>query len=212
MFHHLGVFFAASVMLALLPGPGMTFVVSRSLAGGAPAGVASSLGTGTGGLLQVLMGAAGLSALVLASARLFVVLKLAGAVYLVWLGLGTILKARADASSMLSTTASKTSLRRVWREGMAVSALNPKTAAFFLAFLPQFINSAAGWVALQFLALGVMTVLIYTVSDGLIALAAAWLKRGLLRHDGAVARLRQAAGGLMIGLGLGLLFTRRPAL
>ena len=95
MFQHLSVFFLACLMLAILPGPGMTYVISRSLAGGTLEGLASSLGTGSGGVVQVVLGAAGLSALVLASAQLFTVLKLAGAVYLIWIGLSTIRKAGA---------------------------------------------------------------------------------------------------------------------
>lgn len=210
MFQHLGVFFAASVMLALLPGPGMTYVISRSLAGGAREGLASSLGTGTGGVVQVTLGAAGLSTLVLASAQLFAVIKLAGAIYLVWLGIGTILKAKGDAAFMPAAGAQKTGTRRAWRDGVAVSTLNPKTAAFFLAFLPQFIVPRAGWVALQFLILGMVTILIYSASDAVMALAAARLKQVFMRQGNAVTRVKQVAGGMMICLGLGLLFARRP--
>lgn len=211
MFHHLGVFFAASVMLALLPGPGMTYVVSRSLAGGAREGLASSLGTGTGGVIQVALGAAGLSALVLASAEFFTVLKLAGAVYLIWLGIGTILKAKADAASLLAAGSRGAGVCRAWWDGVTVSTLNPKTAAFFLAFLPQFVVPQAGQVALRFLVLGAVTVFIYTLFDAMMALAAARLKRLLIHHGGAMTHVRQAAGGMMICLGLGLLLTRRPA-
>lgn len=211
MFQHMGVFLLASVMLALLPGPGMTYVVSRSLAGGALEGLASSLGTGTGGVIQVGLGAAGLSALVLASAQFFALVKLVGAVYLIWLGIGTILKAKADAAGMLAVGAKKAGMRRAWRDGVAVSALNPKTAVFFLAFLPQFVAPRAGWVALQFLVLGMITIFIYAASDAVLALAAARLKLLLVRQGNAVTRVRQVTGGMMICLGLGLLFTRRPA-
>ncbi|EKN00076.1 MULTISPECIES: LysE family translocator [unclassified Acidocella] len=209
MFQHLGVFFLACLMLAILPGPGMTYVISRSLAGGTLEGLASSLGTGSGGVVQVALGAAGLSALVLASAQLFTVLKLAGAVYLIWIGLSTIRKAGAATST--APIRGRAGLARAWRDGLAVSALNPKTAAFFLAFLPQFIAPSAGHVALQFLALGLMAILLYTGSDAIMALAAARLKRLFTGRGNAVIRVRQAAGGAMICLGLGLLLTRRPA-
>ncbi|MGE4482322.1 LysE family translocator [Acidocella sp.] len=209
MFQHLGVFFAASVMLALLPGPGMTYVVSRSLAGGVREGLASSLGTGTGGLLQVVLGAAGLSALVMASAELFTMLKLAGAVYLIWLGIGTILRAKADEATPLAPR--RAGMRRAWRDGMAVALFNPKTAAFFIAFLPQFINPGAGRVGLQFLALGAVAVCVYALSDAMMALLAARLKRCLAGQGAMAARIRQLAGGMMICLGVGLLFARRPA-
>ncbi|WP_026439444.1 LysE family translocator [Acidocella facilis] len=209
MFQHLGVFFLACLMLAILPGPGMTYVISRSLAGGTLEGLASSLGTGSGGVVQVMLGAAGLSALVLASAQLFTVLKLAGAVYLIWIGLSTIRK--AGAATNTAPIRGRAGLARAWRDGLAVSALNPKTAAFFLAFLPQFIAPSAGHVALQFLALGLMAILLYTASDAIMALAAARLKRLFTGRGNAVIRVRQAAGGAMICLGLGLLLTRRPA-
>ena len=209
MFQHLGVFFLACLMLAILPGPGMTYVISRSLAGGTLEGLASSLGTGSGGVVQVVLGAAGLSALVLASAQLFTVLKLAGAVYLIWIGLSTIRKAGAAANT--APIRGRAGLARAWRDGLAVSALNPKTAAFFLAFLPQFIAPSAGHVALQFLALGLMAILLYTASDAIMALAAARLKRLFTGRGNAVIRVRQAAGGAMICLGVGLLLTRRPA-
>lgn len=209
MFQHLGVFFLACLMLAILPGPGMTYVISRSLAGGTLEGLASSLGTGSGGVVQVVLGAAGLSALVLASAQLFTVLKLAGAVYLIWIGLSTIRKAGAAANT--APFRGRAGLARAWRDGLAVSALNPKTAAFFLAFLPQFIAPSAGHVALQFLALGLMAILLYTGSDAIMALAAARLKRLFTGRGNAVIWVRQAAGGAMICLGLGLLLTRRPA-
>lgn len=211
MFQHLGVFLLACVMLALLPGPGMTYVVSRSLTGGRQEGLASSLGTGTGGIIQVVLGAAGLSALVLASAQLFTALKLAGALYLVWLGISTIMKAKTDAQALLALESKGRGALRAWRDGVAVSALNPKTAAFFLAFLPQFVAPGASHVALQFLFLGVVAVLIYTFADACMALAASWLKQGLLRHESAVMRIKQVTGGAMICLGLGLLFSRRPA-
>lgn len=209
MFQHLSVFFLACLMLAILPGPGMTYVISRSLAGGTLEGLASSLGTGSGGVVQVVLGAAGLSALVLASAQLFTVLKLAGAVYLIWIGLSTIRK--AGAATNAAPIRGRAGLARAWRDGLAVSALNPKTAAFFLAFLPQFIAPAAGHVALQFLALGLMAILLYTASDAIMALAAARLKRLFTGRGNAIIRVRQAAGGAMICLGLGLLLTRRPA-
>ncbi len=145
-------FFAAAVLLAVTPGPGIFYVAARSLAGGRTEGIASSLGTGLGGMAHVLAGSVGVSALVLASAALFTALKLLGAGYLAWLGLRTILAARKDA---LATAAgqgnvSPVGTRRAFREGVAVEALNPKTAAFFLAFVPQFVDPAARSVAWQF--------------------------------------------------------------
>jgi threonine/homoserine/homoserine lactone efflux protein len=141
---------AAALLLAVTPGPGIFYVAARSLAGGRAEGIASSFGTALGSLVHVLAGALGVSALVLASAELFTALKWLGAAYLVWLGLRTIMAARHDAAGDFSGAepAPAMGARRAFREGVVVEALNPKTAAFFLAFIPQFLDPSAGAVAL----------------------------------------------------------------
>ncbi len=206
-------FLAAALLLALTPGPGIFYVAARTLAGGREEGIASSFGTGLGGLVHVGAGSLGVSALVLASAELFTVLKLAGAAYLVWLGLRTILAARRDARIAVGVLAPvpPVGARRAFREGMLVEALNPKTAAFFLAFVPQFLDPAAGQVALQFAVLGTMSVVLNTLADLVVAFAAAGIRSGVAARAGLVRRLREASGGAMIALGLGLALARRPA-
>jgi len=176
-------FFAAALLLAITPGPGILYVVARSLAGGRAEGLASSLGTGLGGMMHVLVGSAGVSAFVLASAELFAVFKLAGAAYLAWLGLRAILAARKDAFAATAglAVAPPVGIHRAFREGVVVEALNPKTAAFFLAFVPQFVNPAAGSVALQFAVLGVVSVALNTLAD----VAAAYAAGGARGHDRA---------------------------
>src|SRR5688500_11682433 len=148
----LALYFAAALLLAVTPGPGIFYVAARTLAGGRTEGIASSFGTGLGGMVHVLAGSLGVSAIVLASAELFTALKLVGAAYLVWIGLRTLQAARRDALAILAggTAAPPVGARRAFREGVLVEALNPKTAAFFLAFVPQFVDPAAGNVALQF--------------------------------------------------------------
>ncbi len=177
-------FFAASLLLAITPGPGIFYVAARSLAGGRAEGVASSFGTGLGGMVHVLAGSVGVSALVLASAELFTALKLLGAAYLTWLGLRTILAARKDALAAAAGQAGAPpiGLHRAFREGVMVEALNPKTAAFFLAFVPQFVDPAAGGVALQFAVLGVVSVALNTLADVVVAYAAGGVRAGMTKR------------------------------
>lgn len=210
----LALFFAAALLLAATPGPGIFYVAARTLAGGRGEGIASSLGTGLGGMVHVCAGALGVSALVLASAKLFIALKLLGAAYLAWLGLRTILTARSDA---LAAAAGQTGtpsfgVRRAFREGVLVEALNPKTAAFFLAFVPQFVDPVAGSAALQFSVLGVASVTLNTAADTLVTFAAGGVRSGLAGRPGLVRRLREASGAAMVALGLVLLLARRPAM
>jgi threonine/homoserine/homoserine lactone efflux protein len=154
----LALFTATALAIAISPGPGILYVAARTLAGGRSEGLASSFGTGLGGLVHVAAGAVGVSALVMASAEAFTLLKLAGAVYLVWLGIKAIREARRPFEATPVTTGTA----RAFREGIVVEALNPKTAAFFLAFLPQFVDPAAGPVWLQFLLLGLISVTLNT--------------------------------------------------
>jgi threonine/homoserine/homoserine lactone efflux protein len=197
-------FLAAALLVAVTPGPGIFYVAARTLAGGRAEGLASSFGTGIGGLAHVLAGAIGVSAVVMASAEAFTALKLGGALYLIWLGLKTWREARvAEPADVLSTGA-----RQAFRDGIFVEALNPKTAAFFLAFLPQFVDPSAA-VAQQFIALGLLSVALNTAADVVVALWAAKARDGLARRPATIARLRQASAGVMCGLGGGLLLAQR---
>ena len=208
----LSLFFAASLLLAITPGPGIFYVTARTLSGGRAEGIASSFGTGLGGMVHVVAGALGVSAVVLASAELFTALKLLGAAYLVWLGLRTIIAARRDKSAMLagSLGAPPVGPKRAFREGVLVEALNPKTAAFFLAFVPQFVDVPAGHVALQFVMLGFVSVTLNTLADVMVAFAAGSIREGAAARPGFISRLRQISGGAMIALGFGLMLARRP--
>jgi threonine/homoserine/homoserine lactone efflux protein len=209
----LALFTATAFLLAITPGPGIFYVAARTLAGGRAEGVASSFGTGLGGMVHVLAGSLGVSAIVLASAELFTVLKLVGAAYLVWIGLRTWQAARRDASVILpgATVAPPTGVRRAFQEGVLVEALNPKTAAFFLAFVPQFLDPAAGHVALQFAVLGFISVTLNTLADVVVAYAASGIRSGAAARPKLVRRLREGSGAAMIALGLGLALARRPA-
>ncbi len=198
-------FIAAALVVALTPGPGILYVAARTMAGGRGEGFASTLGTGIGGLVHVAAGAAGVSALVMASAEAFAALKFAGAVYLVWLGVKTMRAADFTAPAIAATGAA-----RAFREGVVVEALNPKTAAFFLAFLPQFVDAAAGDVAHQFVLLGTVSVFLNTAVDFAVVFAAERARAALAGNAGALRRVRQVSGAAICGLGALLAFARRP--
>ena len=206
-------YFAAALVLAVTPGPGIFYVAARTLAGGRAEGVASSFGTGLGGVVHVLAGSLGVSAIVLASAELFTALKLIGAAYLVWLGVRTFQSARRDASTGWNgrSAAPPIGPRRAFREGVLVEALNPKTAAFFLAFIPQFIDPTQGHVALQFVVLGFVSVALNTLADIMVAFAASGIRESAAARPALIRRLREASGAAMITLGIGLALAKRPA-
>lgn len=209
----LTLYFAAAFLLAVTPGPGIFYVAARTLAGGRAEGVASSCGTGLGGMVHVLAGSLGVSAIVLASAELFTALKLIGAAYLIWLGFRTFQAARREAATVLDSGAAAPPVgpRRAFREGVLVEALNPKTAAFFLAFVPQFVDPAEGHVALQFVALGFVSVALNTLADIVVAFAAGGVREGATARPALIRRLREASAGAMIALGIGLALAKRPA-
>lgn len=206
-------FFAAALLLAITPGPGIFYVAARTLAGGRAEGVASTFGTGLGGMVHVLAGSLGVSAIVLASAELFTALKLIGAAYLVCIGFRTFQSARRDAAAALDGTVAPVSVgpRRAFREGVLVEAMNPKTTAFFLAFIPQFVDPTRGPVALQFVLLGFVSVAFNTLADLVVAFAASRIREGAAARPGLIRRLREVSGGAMIALGIGLVLARRPA-
>lgn len=197
-------FLAAALVVAITPGPGIFYIVARTLASGRTEGLASSVGLGLGGLVHVFAGAVGISALVMASAEAFSLLKIAGALYLIWLGLKTWREARVAEPTDVQTTC----VHRAFRDGIVVEALNPKTAAFFLAFIPQFVDPSAN-VAGQFIVLGLFSVALNTSVDLIVSFWAAKARAGLARRPSYIAKTRQASGAVMCGLGATLLFARR---
>jgi threonine/homoserine/homoserine lactone efflux protein len=193
--HRFLLFFAAALVLAVTPGPGIFYVLARSLAGGRREGIHSSLGTFVGGLFHVFAAALGVSAILAASAVAFHTVKYAGAAYLVWLGIRMIRTRNAELP--ISTLAPS---QGAFRQGIFTEALNPKTALFFLSFIPQFIAPQAGHV-LQFLVLGALSVTLNTTADLLVVLLAVPLERKL-KHSARFRRRQRVASGLgMIGLG-----------
>jgi threonine/homoserine/homoserine lactone efflux protein len=200
-------FLLAALIIAAVPGPGIFYVAARTLSGGRKAGIASTFGTALGGLVHVIAGGLGVSAIILASAQLFTVLKLAGALYLIWLGIRTV----REAGHPLLEPAGPIGAKRAFREGVLVEALNPKTAAFFIAFVPQFIEPTAGYAALQFMSLGLISVALNTFADVIVVAMASTARANLGRGPHFVQRLRQGSGLFIAGLGISLALARRPA-
>jgi threonine/homoserine/homoserine lactone efflux protein len=197
----LALFVVAALVLLVVPGPSVLYIVARSIEGGRTAGLVSVLGVQTGAMVHIAFAAVGLSAILASSVLAFSVVKWLGAAYLVWLGLRQIFgrdKGNKD------VTVEPARLSRVFSQGVIVNILNPKTALFFLAFLPQFVDPARGAAWTQILLLGATFVILALCSDGLYALlsgtAGGWLRR---RMQGATFRRGQrfVSGGILIALG-----------
>jgi len=192
-------FAVASVLLILIPGPSVLFVLGRSIAYGRRAGLLSVLGNELGMLPAVALVALGVGALIAQSVVVFTVVKLVGAAYLVYLGVQAIRHRKRV--TMTEAAAPPRSAGRLVLEGMVVGATNPKTIAFFVAVLPQFVDPAAGPVPLQLAELGLVFVLLALVLDSVWALLAGSARDWFARSPARVQRLQGAGGVMMIGLG-----------
>ena len=197
---NLGLFISAALVLLLVPGPAVLYIVARSIEHGRLAGFVSDLGIHTATLVHVAAAALGLSAVLASSALAFSAVKYAGAVYLIWIGLKKIF-GRGEATGV-DVPLQGDGYWRLFRDGFVVNLLNPKTALFFFAFLPQFVDVSRGQVAMQIAFLGLLFTGLGFMTDGCYALAAGtaggWLKRsrGYLRFE------RYVSGVLLVGLGL----------
>jgi threonine/homoserine/homoserine lactone efflux protein len=201
-------FAVASLALLVVPGPSVLYIVTRSMDQGRAAGLVSVLGIHTGSIVHVAAAALGLSA-ILASSSFFAVVKYAGAAYLIWLGIRTLLD---RAEERPDVGAKGHSLRRIYAQGVVVNVLNPKTALFFLAFLPQFVDVSEGSVTLQVVLLGITFILLGFVSDGTYALVSARVSRTLAARRRSGVLRRWLPGLTLIGLGIVSAITgRRPA-
>ena len=194
-------FLGAALALLVVPGPAVLYIVSRSVAEGRIAGVVSVLGIHAATLVHIAAAALGLSAILASSSLAFGLVKYAGAAYLVWLGVKKIFADETAAGAGVATSLGK-GYARVFREGFVVNLLNPKTAIFFLAFLPQFIDLTRGHVASQIVVLGGILMLLGLVTDGCYALAAGAVGGWLRQRDGFRKCERYVTGLVLIGLGL----------
>ena len=195
----LAVFVLAALALLLVPGPAVLYIVARSIHQGRRAGLASVLGIHVGTLVHIAAATVGLSALVVSSAVAFTAVKVAGAVYLVALGLWTLFSGGAETEIALG---GERRLRRVFAQGIVVNVLNPKTALFFLAFLPQFVDADAAHPALQIAFLGLLFVALGLVTDSLWALAAGTAGGVLRRSRRFTTAQRYVTGSVYVGLGV----------
>jgi threonine/homoserine/homoserine lactone efflux protein len=197
----LALFAVAALALLVVPGPAVLFIVARSVEGGRRAGLVSTLGVHIGSLVHVTAATLGLSALVVRSATAFTVVKYAGAAYLVFLGLRRLVSRTAQAESGRAAGARGRPLRRLLAEGAVVNVLNPKTALFFLAFLPQFADPDSGHLPLQLAVLGLVFVALGLVSDGAYALLAGTVGQRLRGRRGFVRAERWVSASVYLGLG-----------
>ncbi len=195
----LAVFVVAALALLVVPGPAVLYIVARSVHEGRRAGLASVLGIHVGTLVHIAAATAGLSALVVSSAVAFTAVKVAGAIYLVGLGLWTLFSRRAEPDLVLG---GERNLRRAFAQGIVVNVLNPKTALFFLAFLPQFVDPNASHPALQIAFLGLLFAVLGSITDSIWALAAG-TAGGVVRRSRRLLRTqRYVTGSVYIGLGV----------
>ena len=190
-------FLTAAILLAIAPGPGMIYVLARTLAGGRREGLLSSLGTFFGGMVHVFAAAAGISIILAKSALAFAAVKYLGAAYLCLLGLRMILDSRRNEEISLAPARAKNPF---W-QGVMTEVLNPKTALFFLSFIPQFVNHANGHVFAQFVVLGTISVSLNTTADIFVTLLAGPLGQRIRESARFRRRQRTATGAIMIGLG-----------
>src|ERR1700743_933525 len=203
--HLFVLFLAAATLLAVTPGPGIFYVLARTLSGGKREGILSAIGTFAGGSMHVLAAGLGLSAVLAASATAFSVVKYAGALYLVWLGFRMIQTRNVP----MEEPANVGNANHAFRQGVVTEVLNPKTALFFLSFLPQFVNAALGHVVMQFLLLGILSVLLNTTADLLVVTFAAPLG-ARLRSSARFRRNQRVASGVgMVGLGAFVAFAEK---
>jgi threonine/homoserine/homoserine lactone efflux protein len=195
----LTVFILAALALLLVPGPAVLYIVARSVDQGRSAGLVSVLGVGLGSMVHVAAAALGLSAILVQSAAAFRTIKYLGAAYLIYLGIRRLL---GKGDVIVDARGTNRTLRRILLQGVWVNILNPKTALFFFAFLPQFVDVSAGSVGMQILFLGTLLVTMGIVTDGAYAIAAGSLGGWLKNRPRVVTAQRWFAGGVFISLGL----------
>jgi threonine/homoserine/homoserine lactone efflux protein len=201
-------FMTGAMLLLLVPGPAVLYITSRSIGLGRAAGLVSAMGIAVGTLVHVAAATLGLSALLVSSASAFHLVKYAGAAYLIYLGIRTL--RRGDAT-VVDPSRERLSLGRVFGQGVLVNLLNPKTALFFLAFLPQFVDPARGRATLQILELGVLFAVMGWMSDSVWALVSGTFAEHIRGNMRLRNTQRNVSGGALIALGLASAFSGAKA-
>jgi threonine/homoserine/homoserine lactone efflux protein len=197
-------FVTGAAIILIIPGPAVMYVVSRSIGHGRIAGLVSAMGIATGTVFHVLAATLGLSALLASSALAFEAVKYIGAAYLIYLGIRTL---RREAAPLPETENGTRRLGQLYGQGVLVNVLNPKTALFFLAFLPQFVDRARGNATLQILQLGILFAVMGWCSDSAWALAAGTVAERIRRSLPLRRMQRNVSGGGLIALGLASAFS-----
>ena len=197
-----------AMLLLLVPGPAVLYITSRSIGLGRAAGLVSAMGIAVGTLLHVAAATLGLSALLVSSASAFQLVKYAGAAYLIYLGIRTL---RGGDAPALDPTGERRSLRNIFGQGVLVNLLNPKTALFFLAFLPQFVDPAHGHAMLQIFELGVLFAVMGWMSDSVWALVSGTFAEHIRGSVRLRSTQRKVSGGALIALGLASAFSGAKA-
>jgi threonine/homoserine/homoserine lactone efflux protein len=206
--HDYGLFIVAGLLLNLTPGQDTMFIIGQSLSGGRRAGIAAACGISLGSVCHTIAAALGLSAILATSARAFMFVKLAGAAYLVYLGLRLLLMPAVANAPTGGVSPAPMSPRAVLRQGILTNILNPKVALFFLAFLPQFIDPDSGTKKLAFLALGASFISTGLLWCLVLATAAAQLQHFFARNPRSRAIIDRIVGGLFVALGARLAWSR----
>jgi threonine/homoserine/homoserine lactone efflux protein len=205
---HFWLFVVSGLLLNITPGQDTLYIVTRSVAQGRRAGLWSVLGISTGSVVHTLAAAFGLSAILATSASAFVVVKLAGAAYLIYLGVKMLLERPASAPTGVDPTMQHEPAWAIYRAAVLTNVLNPKVALFFLAFLPQFVAPDAPSRVVSFLFLGAVFVFNGTLWCLVLVMAASALSGRLRRNASGARRLRQATGAVFVGLGARLALSK----
>ncbi len=200
------VFFVASWVLILTPGPDMLYVITRGMAHGRRGGVVSALGVTTGILVHTLLAAFGLAVILQTSVPAFLVVKYLGAAYLVYLGVKAL---KETGSLVIHAERQPRRVRTLFWQGVISNVTNPKIALFFLAFLPQFVQRDNGSVSLQMMVLGLLFAFFGVLFLSVVGYSAGWIGRRLARKQGYIRMIRWLTGGVLIGLGIRLAFADR---
>lgn len=205
---HLWLFVVSGLLLNITPGQDTLYIVTRSVAQGRAAGLWSVLGISSGSVVHTLAAAFGLSAILATSAEAFIVVKLVGAAYLVYLGVKMLLEPPAAPMPGVEAPAARESAWPIYRAAFLTNVLNPKVALFFLAFLPQFVAPDASSRVTAFVFLGAVFVFNGTLWCLVLVMAASALSRRLRRNAAGARRLRQATGAVFVGLGARLALSK----
>ncbi|MDN5216686.1 LysE family translocator [Fulvivirgaceae bacterium BMA12] len=202
-------FLTVATLLIVMPGPAVLYIMTKSIEHGYKAGIVSVLGIGVGGLTHVLFAGIGISAILVASATAFAIVKYLGAIYLIYLGIKKLVG--KNSFNKMPTPGTKRQLSKIFYEGVLVNVLNPKTAIFFFAFLPQFVSLEKGGVTSQIIFLGLLFMVTAVLSDTLYVLVSGRLGAWMKNNDGYQRMQKYVIGAIYITLGLLTLSMSQPS-